>query len=552
VTAQPKAAMTNEIFHGSEYMSDQNNQAPGQPGIPARWTSSAKIGVGTSLNPSSRVWFSLSHGIFDEIYYPRVDQACIRDMGMIVTDGKDFFSEEKRDAEHEVAYLQPGVPAYLLTNTCKQGRYRIEKKILSDPARDAVLQETRFKAMKGKLSELRLHVLLAPHLGNQGADNTAWIGDYKGVPMLFAEHEAVALALACSLPWKGRSVGYVGVSDGWQDLYDHKQMTWLFSSAPNGNVALTGEIDLSGAQGSEASFTLALGFGRNPAEAGQRVLASLQEGFDSSREEYFREWQKWQEGFTGISTKVYKPGKVNVYEISRAVMRTHEAKRFPGGIIASLAIPWGFSKGDDDLGGYHLVWPRDLVEVAGGLLAAGAKMDVRRVLFYLQVTQEQDGHWPQNMWLDGQEYWAGIQMDETAFPILLVEMARREEALNADQLARLWPMVRRAAGYIVRNGPATPQDRWEEDAKQPICGTIKLNAGLTSRGRISPGTTESMAITSGFHRRTWPNRPHWPRVMCRSRIDRFPKAKSLSPRSSAPTRWHWSVLGYALRTMSAF
>ena len=445
-------------------MNSEENQAPGQPGIPARWTSSAKTGVGTALNPSSRVWFSLSHGIFDEIYYPRVDQACTRDMGMIVTDGQDFFSEEKRDAEHEVNYIQPGVPAYQLINTCHQGRYRIEKNILSDPFRDTVLQETHFKALKGKLSDYHLHVLLAPHLGNQGADNSAWVGDYKGVPMIFAQRGAVALALACSLPWAGRSVGYAGASDGWQDLNQHKRMTWFYTSAPQGNVAMTGEIDLSGAQGTEATFTLALSFGRNTSEAGQRALASLTDGFQFAREHYIHDWQAWQEEFPEIKIKGYRPGQVNVYEISRAVMRTHEAKRFPGGLIASLSIPWGFSKGDDDLGGYHLIWPRDLVEVAGGLLAVGAKKDVRRVLHYLQVTQEKDGHWPQNMWLDGQEYWTGIQMDETAFPILLVEMARREEALNADELARLWPMVRRAAGYIVRYGPATPQDRWEEDS----------------------------------------------------------------------------------------
>ncbi len=91
--------------------------------------------------------------------------------------------------------------------------------------------------------------------------------------------------------------------------------------------------------------------------------------------------------------------------------------------IASLSIPWGFSKGDNDLGGYHLSWPRDLVESAGGLLAAGAHADARRMLYYLQVTQEADGHWPQNMWLDGNPYWGGIQMDETAFPILLVDLA---------------------------------------------------------------------------------------------------------------------------------
>ena len=47
----------------------------------------------------------------------------------------------------------------------------------------------------------------------------------------------------------------------------------------------------------------------------------------------------------------------------------HEAKRFVGGTIASLSIPWGFSKGDNDIGGYHLVWARDLVEAAGGFLA---------------------------------------------------------------------------------------------------------------------------------------------------------------------------------------
>ena len=73
--------------------------APGFPGIPARWTSSAKDGVGTALSPRSTVWFTLSHGILNEIYYPCVDTACTRDLGLIITDGKPggFFAEEKRD-----------------------------------------------------------------------------------------------------------------------------------------------------------------------------------------------------------------------------------------------------------------------------------------------------------------------------------------------------------------------------------------------------------------------------------------------------------------------
>jgi glucoamylase len=133
-----------------------------------------------------------------------------------------------------------------------------------------------------------------------------------------------------------------------------------------------------------------------------------------------------------------------------------------GGIIASLSIPWGFSKPDDDLGGYHLVWPRDLVETAGGFIAMGALEHVRRVLRYLQVTQEQDGHWSQNMWLDGTPYWHGIQMDETALPILLVDLAARHGVIDSTWRDAMWPMVRRAAEFLVRNGPVSPQDRWEE------------------------------------------------------------------------------------------
>jgi glucoamylase len=139
------------------------------------------------------------------------------------------------------------------------------------------------------------------------------------------------------------------------------------------------------------------------------------------------------------------------------------AKTAPGAVIASLAIPWGFSKGDSDQGGYHLVWARDMVETAGGLLAAGAPEDARRVLSFLQRTQQSDGHWSQNMWLDGSPYWDGIQLDETALPILLVDMARREKALAGGDVATFWPMVKKAAGYLACNGPVSPQDRWEED-----------------------------------------------------------------------------------------
>ncbi len=439
-------------------MNTPNRFAPGWPGSPARWTSSAKTGVGTALGNNSHVWFSLGHGIFNEIYYPRIDQACVRDVGLIVTDGANFFSEEKRDAGHTVEWLADGVPAFKLVNTCRDGRYRIEKQIVTDPHRDTVLQQVQFDAQRGGLSDYHLHVLLAPHLGNHGGGNTAWVGEFEGTSLLFAQRNGNALALSCSAPWIKRSAGYVGSSDGWQDLKAHNRMTWEYTRAEYGNVALTAEIDLVK---SDAKFVLALGFGEDPDAAARNAIASLRGGFEKAKHHYVSGWQEWIK--THASLKSGEVASGDLAQKSLAVLRTHESKTAPDALIASLAIPWGFSQGHNDQGGYHLVWSRDMVETAGGLLAAGAHEDARRVLLFLQRTQQPDGHWSQNMWLDGSPYWNGIQMDETALPILLVDLARRERALAAGDLKEFWPMVKTAAGYLARNGPVSPQDRWEED-----------------------------------------------------------------------------------------
>jgi glucoamylase len=480
--------------------------APGWPGLSPRWSSAAKSGVGTSVGHESRVWFTVSHGILNEVSYPRVDQACTRDLGLIVTDGREFFSEEKRHADHSVAWLADGVPAFRLTNTCTLGRYRIEKEVLTDPRRHTLLQKVRFHALQGAPADYHLYALLAPHLGNRGAGNTAWVDEYKGVPMLFAEREGHALALACSAPWLRRSAGFVGASDGWQDLTRNGVMAWQYDRAENGNVALTGEIDLSAA-GEE--FVLALAFGRTAAEAGQQARASLLDGFAAARDLYIRDWQRWLASIAGLEGgndaldgrprglrySAVELGARDLFRASAAIMRTHEAKHRPTGSIAALATPWGQAKGDDDLGGYHLVWPRDMAETAGGLLAAGAREDVHQMLHFLEATQEADGHWPQNMWLDGTPYWTGIQMDETAFPILLVEMARREGALEEDDEARFWAMTRRAAAFVVKNGPVSPQDRWEEDpGLSPFTLAVEIAALLAAADHAEVNGEGSIAL----------------------------------------------------------
>ncbi len=447
-------------------MRDDRGVAPGAPGIEPKWTSSAKSGVGAALGERSRIWFTISHGIIDEIYHPRIDTACTRDLGLLLSSSDGTFIEEKRDGRSTVEWFAPGIPGFVVTNELPGG-VRVIKAIFADPDRDVLIQRTR---VEGVFPDLAVTALLAPHLANRGADNTGWVGAYKGVPMLFARGSGTVLAMAVSTGWTNRSVGYVGFSDGWQDVKHNGRLTWSYPEAGPGNIALSGEVVIP----PTGEFDLAVGFGTTPAEAGLRVRASLGCDLDTAQAAFVSGWQKWHESLAAASSD-------SLEVASRAVVRLHESISFPGATIASLSIPWGFTKGDEDMGGYHLVWPRDMVESLGGLLACGAADDADRGLAYLRATQEADGHWAQNMWLDGSPYWAGVQMDETALPILAVGLCR-QIGLEVD-LDRYWPMVRAAAGYLVTNGPVTSQDRWEEDAGfSPFTVATEIAALLVAAG----------------------------------------------------------------------
>jgi glucoamylase len=105
------------------------------------------------------------------------------------------------------------------------------------------------------------------------------------------------------------------------------------------------------------------------------------------------------------------------------------------------------------------VWTRDLVQSVTALVAAGDAETARRALTYLAASQQNDGGFPQNAWIDGEPYWTGIQLDEVALPVLLTRRLFREGALEGFDP---YPMVLAAAGYLLHHGPATEQDRWEE------------------------------------------------------------------------------------------
>src|SRR5215211_3115888 len=225
--------------------SHQDSVAFGAPGLEPRWTSSAKEGVGTSYHTSCRVWFTLSHGIVNELYYPHVDQPNTRDFQFLVSDGETFCHEEKRDLNHEIEYPERDCLFYRVTNSEPKDRYRLVKDVLTDPHRSVLLVRTKLevsdKSLQGKL---RLYALLAPHLAGCGIGNSGSCCEIGGYKLMHAQREDVHLLLACSSGFSHRSVGYVGFSDGWQDLMHNFKMDWEFRSAPNGNIALTGEINL--------------------------------------------------------------------------------------------------------------------------------------------------------------------------------------------------------------------------------------------------------------------------------------------------------------------
>ena len=209
-------------FRPGDVVRMEPRDAPGSPGVDPHWASAAKDGVGTAVTSSthgtSLVWFTLADGVLTEIFYPRIDSPCTRFLGLIATDGHDYFSDEARDAEHVVQYAVEGVPLYRITNSCRHGRYRIEKEVLAHPFQNVVLQRTRFVPLQAKLADYHLYTVLNPHLANRSSENSGWLGEYRGMPMLFARRRGDALALACSSPWLDGSVGFVGTSDGWHDL----------------------------------------------------------------------------------------------------------------------------------------------------------------------------------------------------------------------------------------------------------------------------------------------------------------------------------------------
>ncbi len=451
--------------------------APGAPGMRPRWTHSNKDGIGTAYSADSRLWYTLWRGIVTEVYFPTIDMPQLRDLEFLFTDGTSFFHEEKRDLSPTTERPVTDALSYRIRSEAPGGRYRLVKTVLSAPHLPCLLIRCRLEIVDPDLQgQLRLFALAAPHLRVGGWNNTASVQEILGRDVLVAEKDGVALALGANRPFRKASVGYVGHSDGWTDLRAHGTMAWEYDQAPDGNVAMTGELDASDPEG----FTLGLAFGTDPSAAVSALFQGLGAPFETVERRFLAQWDRTARRDPHSPTAAAKHG--DLFDASRAILLAHEDKTYPGAFIASLSIPWGSSKGDEDSGGYHLVWVRDLFHAATGLLACGIREAPLRALIYLATRQQPDGGFPQNFWLDGRPYWRGIQLDEVAFPILLAGKLHRLDGLEEFDPT---PMVLRAARYLIDNGPATHQDRWEELGGYSPSTLATTVAALTVAGQFA-------------------------------------------------------------------
>ena len=418
--------------------------APGGPGQEPRWGRGDKDAVGTAYSTSSRVWYTLSHGVINEVYSPTVDRPQVRQVQFLITDGETFVHDED-DLDAQVTCIAPTSLGIRVTSMDRAKRYRLVKEVIGDPHATTILIHTQLKADDEQRPTLKLFAMVEPHLEVGGWHNDGRILTVAGRTIFCANKgDGAWLAVGASVPF----------NDGRTDLHDNYAMDWEFDCALDGNIAFVGEVDLS--HGGE--FTLGLAFGTTFHNAVTTLFQSLGIPFASQRQRFIEQWNRACKPLEQLEKASLDSGRL--YYRSHSLLLAHEDKLYSGAMIASLSIPWGQTKGDrGGEGGYHLVWTRDMVNSALGLLATNNTSTPLRSLIYLAASQREDGGFYQNFWVNGDPYWTGVQLDEVSYPILL---AWRLHVLNALRDFDPYPMVLKAAAYLIRQGPATPQERWEE------------------------------------------------------------------------------------------
>lgn len=450
-----------------------DGSAFGAPGDEPHWANSTKDGVGTAYSSASHIWFTIWRGILTEVFYPTVDHPQMRHLEFLFTDGESLFLAE-HDLEYEIERMTPS-QGYRIRKHEAAGRFTYTKEIIADFTRPCVLLHTKFEGSEPFPENLKAYLFCAPHLEVGGQNNNAFVVDVSGRELLAAEKKNRWLILGASCDFSHLSCGYVGHSDGYTDLSKHRRMQYEFDEAKDGNVALTGELNL----GNTREFTVGLALGESLASAASTLFQSLGIDYKEQRQIFMQGWNAAADSRKRLEKISGDDGRL--FHSSYNLLLALEDKLYQGAFIASPTIPWGEICSDEDgKGGYHLVWTRDMVETAMGLLAAGNTKAPLRTLIYLATHQHEDGRFPQNFWVDGKPFGKKLQLDEIAFPVLLAARLQRLGLLGQFN-PRV--MVKRAVKFLLQNGPVTGEERWEESSGySPSTLAIIISAFICAAG----------------------------------------------------------------------
>ncbi|MEV5508078.1 glycoside hydrolase family 15 protein [Streptomyces orinoci] len=460
--------------------------APGAPGAASHWNEPRVDGFADALSPGSKVWYTLGDGQLANVFHPRPDSPATFGLKFLVTDGTGFTDDEVTATRHTIALADPGALEWRQTNTANSGRYRLTKTYVADPARSVVLVRTTFSNLSG--NPLSLYAHYSPALGNQGMGNTGATDDGSGA--LAASNGPEASALAASTGFSATSTGYAGTpGDGERQLATgHALSTDRQSAETPGHITQTARIPV--AEHGSTTFTLALGFNSSRQAAVSDTLASLRAGFAGAEASFRAGWHSWLSRLHAPPSSVSGDARLREqYQVSLMELKADEDKTYRGGFVAAPVTPWGAGVSADARGahGYHLVWTRDEYQMATALLAAGDTADANDALDYIlahEVTAE--GSVKQNSWLDGTQEWGGTQEDQVAFPLILAWQLGRKDAAT-------WAALRPLAEHITAHGPATGQERWEENGGYSPSTMAAEVAGLVCAADLARANGASAA-----------------------------------------------------------
>jgi glucoamylase len=494
------------------------------------WAPSDNTILGTAQNTTSDVWFTGSNGTIGEVFYPTADTPNTTALQFLISDSSHtWVNQEKNDTISNVRLYNNHSLAWLVTNTARNGDYQLTKIVYTDPARNSIIQQITFKALQGHLADYQLYVYYDPTIHDKGDNNNSYTKVYQGKTMLVSTSGAgkYASALAASIPYQPgmTSSGFLGQSDGWTDLAGTSAcgsstcpdytMNYTYSAATGGNTVQTGLLDLSNSGAVDPSsatsltFKLALSFGQS--SGGSDAAAGAEETLQGTLNDrsnllgtYVTQWNSFDESLRTPpavgSTQAIQQARQQEYYLAANVLKASQDKQ-TGAFIAGLGTPWGEINGDQDSGGYHLVWERDMYEFSSALIVAGDTADPKRALLWAFTTQQSPGGlFPQNSYVDGSPYFSGVQMDEQAFPVMLAWKLGVTDA--QDYLHHIKP----AADLIVKSGGVTGQERWEENGGYSPSTLAAMISGLVSAAAIARVNNDAASqqrylSTAGYYRK---------------------------------------------------